>query len=387
MKRPVAQVKNGPGQGMLPRLRRDAFGFTLLELLVVVALLGALTLLVSQITGSASSTVASSTKHMESEAEARRVFDRIASDLGRRVSANGADCILSKARLNDALYFYSEAPSYYADATTIGRRARNSVALIGYRIHTNNPNSPGSPVLERLAKGLTWDGTADDDSPGSPVFLTNPRGSALPDPASTIAGVWGASVGSAASGFTNGTDTDYEILSDQVFRMELLFLLKDGSFSAVPAGNPATTTNNLAATSPPAASDDASHGYAKDSRWFDKSPGGAAYLCLSATPGAAVWTRLGFRDVSALVIGLAILDPQSRKTLSDTSLMPAGLPDPNPAIVPGAASASPPQPPQLLSTQWLSSLRDLDTFSTASGIPRSAAGQVRIYQRTFFLNN
>jgi prepilin-type N-terminal cleavage/methylation domain-containing protein len=379
-------VKNGSAQGSLPRIRRGALGFTLLELLVVVALLGALTLLVSQITGSASATVASSTKHMESEAEARRVFDRIASDLAKRVSATGADCILSKARLNDALYFYSEAPSYYADATPIGRRARNSVALIGYRIHTNNPSSPGNPVLERLAKGLTWDGTSDDDSPGSPVFLTHPPGSTLPDPASTIAGVWGGSVGSvgsvgsAASGFTDGSDTDYEILSDQVFRMELLFLLKDGSFSAVPASNPATTTNNLAATRPPAASDDASRGYAKDSRWFDNSPGGAAYLCLSATPGAAVWTRLGFRDVSALVVGLAILDPQSRKTLSDTSLMPAGLPDPNQTSVLAT-------PPKLLSTQWLRPLQNLDTFSTASGIPRSAAGQVRIYQRTFFLNN
>ena len=380
MQRPVAQVKNGSAQGSLPRIRRGALGFTLLELLVVVALLGALTLLVSQITGSASSTVASSTKHMESEADARRVFDRIASDLAKRVSATGADCILSKARLNDALYFYSEAPSYYADATTIGRRARNSVALIGYRIHTNNPNSPGNPVLERLARGLTWDGTSSPPSPGSPVFLTHPPGSTLPDPASTIAGVWGDSVGSAASGFTDGTDTDYEILSDQVFRMELLFLLKDGTFSAVPASNPATNTNNLAATRPPAAADDASRGYATNSRWFDNSPGGAAYLCLSATPGAAVWTRLGFRDVSALVIGLALLDPQSRKTLSDTSLMPAGLPDPNQTNV----SAT---PPQLLSTQWLSPLQNLDTFSTASGIPRSAAGQVRIYQRTFFLNN
>jgi prepilin-type N-terminal cleavage/methylation domain-containing protein len=383
MQKPVARVKNGPAQGSLPRIRRGALGFTLLELLVVVALLGALTLLVSQITGSASATVASSTKHMESEAEARRVFDRIASDLAKRVSATGADCILSKARLNDAMYFYSEAPSYYADATTIGRRARNSVALIGYRINTNNPSSPGNPVLERLAKGLTWDGTSSPPSPGSPVFLTHPPGSTLPDPASTIAGLWGdsvGSVGSAASGFTDGRDTDYEILSDQVFRMELLFLLKDGTFSAVPASNPATNTNNLAATRPPAASDDTSRGYATNSRWFDNSPGGAAYLCLSATPGAAVWTRLGFRDVSALVIGLALLDPQSRKTLSDTSLMPAGLPDPNQTSVLAT-------PPKLLSTQWLSPLQNLDTFSTASGIPRSAAGQVRIYQRTFFLNN
>ena len=39
MQKPVARVKNGPSQGMLPRLRRGALGFTLLELLVVVVVI------------------------------------------------------------------------------------------------------------------------------------------------------------------------------------------------------------------------------------------------------------------------------------------------------------------------------------------------------------
>lgn len=51
-------------------------------------------------------------------------------------------------------------------------------------------------------------------------------------------------------------------------------------------------TNNFAATANPAANNDSSQGYQAGSVWINTSTQ-AAFLCLSATPGAANWLELG----------------------------------------------------------------------------------------------
>ena len=48
--------------------------------------------------------------------------------------------------------------------------------------------------------------------------------------------------------------------------------------------------NNLTATTPPGATDDASAGYSVTSLWFDQSAG-EVYRCMDATAGAAVWVK------------------------------------------------------------------------------------------------
>ena len=118
-------------------------------------------------------------------------------------------------------YFFSEATKYFD--SSISDPAKSSLALVGYRINS-------SFQLERLSRGLTWDGqVGPSPAPGSMVFLT-PSGSLTPVSNSTIAGNWAAVVG-AGPGYSNGTGADYHVIGDQVYRLEVSFLQSNGTIS------------------------------------------------------------------------------------------------------------------------------------------------------------
>ncbi|MCX6967291.1 MAG: hypothetical protein NTZ46_05825, partial [Verrucomicrobia bacterium] len=69
----------------------------------------------------------------------------------------------------------------------------------------------------------------------------------------------------------------------------------------------------------------------------------------------------------------AILDSNSRKIVSS----PAQIGDPLADAVEGTPIAK----------TWMAALSDLTTFAQTGGIPKAAAGQIRIYQRCFYLNS
>ena len=78
------------------------------------------------------------------------------------------------------------------------------------------------------------------------------------------------------------------------------------------------------------------------------------------------------KDISAIVVTLAVLDSNSRKIITG-NLSGAALVD--------AVSGTP------VAKTWMTALNNPATFASASGIPLSAAGQVRIFQRIFYLPN
>ena len=354
------------------------FGFTILELLVSMAVFAMLAVLVAQLTISTSSVGSAGTKRMDADSQARLIFDRLANDFAMMVKRPDVDCIFAKQPGNDAMFFYSEAPAYAA--SSLNAATKNTVALVGYRINTNSAKyqpptyAAGYPVLERLGETLAWDGTTSDDpsatrdntTPGGMIFFAYPTGSATPDPASTLDGNWSKTIGTAANYYADGADQDYHVLSDSVYRMEIAFLLTDGTVSTMPVTNPSTSTNNLAASADPTVSADRSAGYTVGSRWFNTTTG-RGYICTDATAGAAVWNPIGVQDVSAVTVALALLDNTSRKIVSGYDSMAAALPD---------ASGTTP-----IAKTWGSG-----SYLTGSGIPRAAASQLRIYQRTFALN-
>lgn len=248
-----------------------AGAFTLVELLVSMAVLILLLAIVAQMMTSASATITSSRKYMDADSQARMIFDRIAADLSKLVKRADVDYIFDKQNANDSLFFYSEAPGYFDSSP--GASAKSPVSLVGYRINSNNQ-------LERLGKGLTWDGAPGAAAGGSPVFLTFPDGSTTPDPLSTIAGNWPALA----------SDSNYHILSSQTYRLEIAFLIKP----------------------------------------FTEANGTVRPAVLSNTP----WdtrqghtTVNGLQDVSAIVVAIAILDDTSRKIVNNTSQMVGALPD------------------------------------------------------------
>jgi hypothetical protein len=252
---------------------------------------------------------------MDSDNQVRVIFDRMATDFAAIVRRQDADYIFAKNGFvgqpdNDTMYFYSEAPAYFD--SSVGDAAKNSVSLVGYRVNS-------SFQLERLSRGLTWDGLpAPSPSPGSIVFLT-PSGSSSPVSASTIAGNWASAVGTSP-GYSNGTGADYHVIGDQVYRLEVSFLQTNGTISS------------------------------------------------SVTP------YNGLQNVSAIVVALGMLDTTSRVILSQNAQIPTATGNQMIAALPDSVDGTP-----TLQT-WKAS-----TYLTTSGIPQSAAAQLRIYERSFYL--
>lgn len=292
--------------------------FTLVELLVATVVLALLIATVAQLTNNATTVITNSRKHMDADSQARLVFDRIANDLSRMLKRKDVDYYFDKSAGNDRFFFYSEAPAYFSNGSN-----KSPVSLIGYRINS-------SLQLERLGKGLAWDGAATGSSPGSVLFLTYPAASPppaagpTPYPASTISGNWPDVVSDSS------TDPDFHVIGEQVYRMEFCYLLKSGVLSNTPYIAPNTTIN-------------------------------------------------GFQDVSAIVVALAILDSSSQAPITDTSKMVGALSDLSDAELVAT-------PAKTLAQTWLNAV-DSESFAKTSGIHQAAAAQVRIYQRYFYLNN
>ncbi len=358
-------------------------GFTLVEILVATTVLILLVLLVTRLTDSTSKVTIGSRKHMDADGQARVVFDRMGYDFAKMPRRADLDCIFSNQIAsnppnapNDAMYFYSEAPAYY-DGGSSDFTPRSTTALIGYRINA-------AWQLERLGKLLTWDGSAAAATPGAVVCLSYPAATVSPSPtatptpfpASTLLGSWPSAVGKASDipPYSAGTDTDFHVLGEQVFRLAFCFLLRPYTIPAVPAGSGTPT---------------AYPGFYSVNPYNALLPGNSRVTGAQGT---------GLQDVEAIVVAIAILDPTSRKVVPTSSVTVGGstvqaptlgnlasaFPDPTAADLqtPTAPTTAPPVP-TLMAQKWLAAMNS--SAFAPSDIPRNAASQVRIYQRTFYL--
>jgi hypothetical protein len=283
---------------------------TLVEILVSVVVLVMLVALVARLMSSATLIASQGGKRLDSDDQARVVFERMAADFSSMVRRLDVDYIFAKQTGNDTMYFFSEAAKYFD--SSVSDSAKSSLALVGYRVNSNFQ-------LERLSRGLTWDGqAAPSPSPGSMVFLTPSGGS--PVSGSTIAGNWANTVGSGPN-YTNGTGSDYHVLGDQVYRLEISFLQTDGTISTL-----ATSYN-------------------------------------------------GLQNVSAIIVALGMLDTTSRAIAAPNGQITSPIGIPMVQALPDSVAGTAP-----LQT-WKAS-----SYLTASGIPPTAASQLRIYERTFYLD-
>jgi len=327
MKRNPASTRTPSGSNSHARSFARPGGFTILEMLVAMAVLALLVVLVAQLTNGATLTITGNRKHMDADSQARTVLDRMAIDIGRMVKRSDVDCIVKGANTddpaipatmpgNDAIFFFSEAPGYSPDLTS---KQRSPVTLAGYRVNAH--------ALERLGQALGWENVAAPDAK-SMTFLTYAAGSTIPVAGSSIGTKWGVSVGNSPN-YTDGTSDDFQPIGEQVFRFEYCYLLKNGDFSLTPFIAPHTSAN-------------------------------------------------GLQDVSAIVVAIAILDSTSRKITSDLTGLPSSLPD----VTAANLSAS---PPTLMAEAWKNAINS-PSFAATGGIPQPAASQVRVYQRFFYLN-
>ncbi len=354
---------------------RTSRGFSLVELMVAMAVLFLLIVIVAQIIDMTTRAISTSNKAQDADGKARLIMDRIGGDLGNMVRRSDLDVIFPKLTGNDEMFFYSEAPAYFDTSNTSlfpgssSSNPKSNLALIGYHI-------TGAYQMERLGLGLTWDGSPQASSPGAAIYLSYLNGTI--DPASTLSGNWPSVIGTAPN--YQGTATgNWQELATQVLRLEICFLLKDGTLSVLPILNPAATQNNLTATSAPLLTSDAAAGYSSGSRWFDTSAQ-RGYICIGNTAGAAVWNVTGTQDIDAIVVAIVVMDDASRKIVPATAI--ATTANLFPDVTAADLSAT---PPVLMKSTW-QTLVQSSTFAATTGLPPLAASHIRVYQRYFSLH-
>jgi prepilin-type N-terminal cleavage/methylation domain-containing protein len=339
------------------RLWRDS-GFTLVEMLISIALLVLVVLVVTGLVNSASTLIATGSKHISADTQARTVFDRMAVDFGKMLKRMDVDYYLKQdcpscypghsyghgqgkgqkgQSSNDQIVFFSQVPGFYPQSTQ-----QSSLSLVAYRVNSV-PTSANYNKLQRMGVGLLWNGVSNPTNYRQsgytcPVFFLAPNyfvtGTATASGSGYYLGqnwAWPNAVGTA-------DDPSYETIGPGVFRFEYYYLLKNGSLSE----NPFIDTTVRAVN--------------------------------------------GLSDVEAIVASIAVIDPQSR------SLLVNG--DPTEQNILDLAAQmydfhtqnthSPPLKGNDLETQWNSVI----TADVSSGaMPRAAISAIRIYTRYFDLNS
>jgi hypothetical protein len=254
--------------------------FSLIEIVVSIAVLVMLILIVAQLTNSARAITRIGTKHIDTDTQARAVLDRIGLDITKMIKRSDLDYYIKQPagytghgsghgwgrRLqsgqqgSDQCAFFSLVPGYYPQTG-----GQSPLSLVAYRI---NQNSSSSSYLqfERMAKGLLWNGVSNATNANAVypiVFLPG-----------TISGIssWSAAVKDDNS--SQSVDADYETLGAQVFRFEYWYLLTSGKLTDVP-----WDTDN-------------SH------TWLD-----------------------GWKDVQAFAVAIAVIDPGSRSLIPNATLL------------------------------------------------------------------
>jgi hypothetical protein len=277
-------------------------------MLVAMSALALLVLLVTQLITHAASITILSNKRMDADSAARPLFERMALDLAQIIKRSDVSYYLKTAGTpmpgNDLAGFYSAVDGYYPTTPS-------PISVVSYRVNSDALNSAAFNCLERMGKGLDWNGASAASTPM--VFLPL-----------TIHTTWPSVASSSIYDDTDPSKKTYEIIGPQVFRFEYYYLEKStGNLVAYPAG----------------------------------------------------WTSLSavtMKDVAAIVVAIAVIDPRSKAILSNSQLAMLGLSLPD--YVPGWG-------PGELPARWQSALDNI------TNIPRPAISGIRVYERYFYISD
>ena len=280
---------------------------------------------------------------------------------------------------SDSMFFYSEGPGFLSpnatNASVTG--SAGTMSLVGYRINQNNQFHTGLPVLERLGENLTWAGTPDSTppfaNPGGPVFLGWPVTAA-----GTLAGNWANTLGTPPynQGASPNDTTHYQLLSDLVFRMEICFLVKGGTFAL--SGTTVTTGSSGYSNAPTAIPPTVARPYVT-ANYFNAT---------SSLPDLA-GNVYGFPpDLAGIVVTIGVLDSTSRKSIAPggVAALAAALGDSlSGAQTTGTAAVQ--TNPVFTAQVWQDRIVTPGFAQSLSpAISQTALAQVRFYERTFYLN-
>src|SRR6266487_5229315 len=165
--------------------RRTRHAFTLAELLVSVFVITLIILMVTQLMTSATAITRTGHKHIDTDTQARSVFDRMALDLAQMLKRTDVDYFVkgpanynthghgqghgwghglgTNQQGSDQIALFSQLPGYYPSGLNAGDKS--PVSLVAYRVNQRNSgDNPSYLTLERMAKGLHWAGVADNQT-------------------------------------------------------------------------------------------------------------------------------------------------------------------------------------------------------------------------------
>ncbi|PYJ70850.1 MAG: hypothetical protein DME75_08500 [Verrucomicrobia bacterium] len=228
-------------------------GFTLAELLVSVFVVVIILFMVAQLMTSATAISRTGHKHIDTDTQARVVFDRMALDFAQMLKRLDVDYYV-KGPVNykghgnghgwgkkintgqqgsDQIAFFTQVSGYNPDPSQFSPTQQSPISLVAYRVNQSSATDPAYLRLERMGKGLLWNGVSNATNLNNagttyPIVF-------LPQTISAIADggkMWYAVVNN--DGSTKSVDADYEVIGPGVFRLEYYYLLKNGRLTDVP---------------------------------------------------------------------------------------------------------------------------------------------------------
>ena len=379
----------------LQKQRERASAFTLAELLVTVGVLVVLVFLASQLLNSAATVTTLGHKQMDVDSQSRQLLDRMAIDFAQMVKRSDVDYYLKSSSFatgaptpapacspacssvystgvrtllqpgNDTIAFYSSVPGYYPSTGS-----QSPVSLVAYRI---NPQHK----LERMGKGLVWNAVSTTDTPV--VFMPIPLASPLPiaelpyptpNPTSTPA--WPTVADFTAS---PTPEPSVEVIGPQVFRFEYYYLLK-GQTDPI---NPGTTYSPIFSDTPwdtricscPSPAPTPTPTAIPTATPLPVATATPPLLCCHVAPE-------GMQDVAAVVVVIAVIDPQTKVLVTDAQLERLnGADGSTPVLVDYVAGMTPGE----LLAKWRAAL----DLNTAGLVPQAISG-IRVYERYLYLS-
>jgi hypothetical protein len=326
-------------------------GFTLVEMLVSTGVLVLLILVITQVINTTATTARPANKHIDTDSEARTVLDRIAIDFAQMLKRTDVDYYLkgptnynghgnghgwgrklqTGQQGSDQIAAFSQVPGYYPSSGS-----QSPLSLVAYRVNQNS--SPGNPSylkLERMGKGLVWNGVSNSYTPL--VFLPL-----------TIAATWPAATQNDNS--NNSVDSTYETIGPGVFRLEYYYVLKNGSATDVP-WDVVERPDQTSLTTP---------------------------------------INIGLTDVEAIVVVIAVIDSTSRSLISNASLLDLVSDLADFATAPGRGVGNQDKYIGGVEANWEKAVETIATTgrtSSNSAVPPEAAKAIRIYSRSFDLKS
>src|SRR5437773_11772930 len=156
-------------------MRRRRSAFTLVELLVSVVVLVIVIFMVSQLMSSTTAVTRTGNKHVDTDTQARVVFDRMAMDFAQMLKRTDIDYYVKQRsgynghgnghgwgqgkngdKGSDQMAFFSAVPGYYPTGYTVGQQS--PISLVAYRVTESTQTWAAQRYgrLERMAKGLVW---------------------------------------------------------------------------------------------------------------------------------------------------------------------------------------------------------------------------------------